>query len=102
MSRLQLFHEQMKDWQIEQVNRYLKGEHIKSSRGTRREREDVTYYMIDVIESECGIHSDGIPVGEIYPSRYKREKKRRERFWKKVNAGKIIDSRRGYDKYRRS
>ena len=98
---LKLARNQMLDYTIEYVNRFVKGERVFKSRSTRREREDVSYSMIQLINDACGIHSDGISFGEIYPARYKREKKRRERYWKKVNDGKITDSRRGYDKYRK-
>ena len=99
---LDIFKIQMVDYEIEIINRFINGERVFKSRSTRREREDVSFSVIHLINDVCGIHSDGIPVGELYPSRYKREKKRRERYWKKVNNGKIIDSRRGYDKYRRN
>ena len=99
--RIDIIRTELVDYQIGIINRFINGERVFKSHTTRREREDVSYSMIHLINDVCGIHSDGIPVGEIYPSRYKREKKRREKYWKKANAGKIIDSRRGYDKYRR-
>ena len=100
MSLLKELRESMRDHQIALVNKYIQGERVYKSRTTRREREDVSYSMIHLINDDCGIHSDGITAGEFFPSRYKREKKRRERYWRKVNTGKITDSRRGFDKYR--
>ena len=90
----------MLDYQIDLVNNYIKGDRVMKSQTTRREREDVSFSMIYVINDACGIHSDGISMGTIEPMRYKREKQRRKRYWEKVNAGKITDTRRGYDKYR--
>ena len=101
VSRLKELHESIIDHQIDEVNRYLCGERVNKSHSTRREREDVTYSMIYLINSVCGIHSDGIVAGEFYPARRKREKQRRERYWKKVHDGKITDTRRGFDKYRK-
>ena len=94
--------EDMIDREIEHVNKYIAGEHVMLSRGTRRERENVTAIMMMLIEKACGIHTDGIEVGIIYPAMYKREKRRREKYWKRVNAGEITDTRRGYEKYRRT
>lgn len=100
MSRLEELQRSIFDYQIGIVNKYLQGERVHKSRSTRREREDVSFSMIHLINDVCGIHSDGIIVGEIYSGRYKREKKHRERYWGKVNTGKISDTRRGFDKYR--
>ena len=94
--------ENMIDREIEQVNKYIAGEHVMLSRGTRRERENITAIMMMLIEKGCGIHTDGIDVGTINIAGYKREKRRREKYWKKVNAGEITDTRRGFDKYRRN
>ena len=100
MSRIHLIHEQMKDYEIEQVNKYLKGEHVHSKRG-RYEREHVTSCLINAIEDECGIHAKGIEVGSIHINRYKREKKRVAKYWAEVRLGKRTDTRRGFDKERK-
>ena len=100
MNRLEELHRAMTDHQIDLVNNYIQGERVYKSHTTRREREDVSFSMIHTINEACGIHSDGLSMGTIDPAGYKREKKRREGYWKKVNAGKITDTRRGYDKYR--
>ena len=94
--------ESLDDYLILMVNKYIQGEWIHKSRTVRRECEDVSYSMIHLINDACGIHSDGIELGEIYPARYKREKKRRKRYWKRVNDGKSTDTRRGFAKYRRT
>ena len=101
VSRLKELQESIIDHQIDEVNRYIQGERVKKSLSTRREREDVSFSMIHLINDVCGVHSDGITVGEIFPARHKREKKRRARYWKKANTGEIIDTRRGFDKYRK-
>ena len=101
MNRMQLIHEQMKDYEIGQVNRYLKGEHVHNKRG-RYERDHVTSCLIHAIEDECGIHTKGIEVGAIHINRYKREKKRVSKYWAEVRAGKRTDTRRGFDKERRT
>ena len=100
MNRIQLIHEQMKDYEIEQVNRYLRGDHVHSKRG-RYEREHVTSCLIHAIEDEYGIHTKGIEVGWIRLGQYKRETKRREKYWERVRKGETTDTRRSFDKERR-
>ena len=101
MSRLETILEQMKDYEIDQVNRYLKGEHVDYRRG-RFERDHVTWCLIAAIERECGIHAKGIEVGSIHLTRYKREIKRRKKYWERVRKGETTDTRRGFDKERRN
>ena len=100
MSRLKELQRTLLDYQIDLVNNYLQGERVLKSHSTRREREDVSFSMIHLINDACGIHSDGLSLGTLNPAGYKRDKKRRERYWRKVNTGKITDTRRGFDKYR--
>lgn len=80
MNRLERMREEMKDWEIDQVNRYLKGERVHYKRG-RYERQHVAACLTSAIESECGIHSKGISVGTIYLGAYKKEVKRIKRYW---------------------
>lgn len=101
-SRFEDIRERMVDNDCELVNRYIKGERVIKSLSTRRERVNITAVLEILIKDACGIHSDGISLGTINPAGYKREKKHRERYWKKVHAGEITDTRRGYDKYRRT
>lgn len=92
--------EQMQDWEIDQVNRYLKGEHVHYKRG-RYEREHVTACMRGVIERACGIHAKGIEVGAFYIGRYKREVRRKKRYWDRVIAGLTTNTQRGFERERR-
>lgn len=100
MNRLQRIREHMKDWEIDQVNRYLKGEHVHYKRG-RYERQHVACCLTSAIENECGIHAKGISVGTIYLGAYKKEVKRRKRYWDRVLAGETTDSQRGFDRERK-
>jgi len=100
MNRLELIREKMKDWEIDQVNKYLKGEHVHYKRG-RYERQHVAACLTSAIETECGIHSKGISVGTIYLDAYKKEVKRRKRYWDRVQAGETTDTQRGFDKERK-
>lgn len=99
MNRLERIREQMLDWEIDQVNRYLKGEHVHSKRG-RHERWHVAACLVGAIERACGIHTKGISVGTIHLGAYKKEVKRRKKYWDRVIAGESTDSRRGFDKER--
>lgn len=99
MSRFQLMREQMQDWEMDQVNRYLKGEHVHHKRG-RYERWHVAACLTGAIERECGIHARGIEVGHISFGDYKREVRRRKRYWDRVVAGQTGNTQRGFDKER--
>jgi hypothetical protein len=99
MNRLERMREEMRDWEIDQVNRYLRGEHVHYKRG-RYERQHVAACLTGAIESECGIHAKGISVGTIYLSAYKREVRRRKRYWDRVVADESIDTRRGHERER--
>lgn len=100
MNRLERIREKMLDWEIDQVNRYLKGEHVHYKRG-RYERWHVAACLVCAIERECGIHAKGIQVGSIHLSRYKKEVKRIKKYWDRVVAGKSTNSQRGFDKERK-
>jgi len=93
--------EKMTDYEINIINSYLKGTRCFKSQTTRIERYGVTSMMIHLINEACGIHSDGIAVGTLDIGGYKREIKRREKYWKHVHNGETVDTRRGYDKYRK-
>lgn len=99
MSRLERMREEMKDWEIDQVNRYLKGEHVHYKRG-RYERQHVAACLTGAIERECGIRSKGISVGTIYLNAYKREVKRIKKYWDRVVAGESTNTCRGFDRER--
>lgn len=58
-NRFQRMRDEMKDWEMDQVNRYLKGEHIHYKRG-RYERQHVAACLTNAIETACGIHAKGI------------------------------------------
>jgi hypothetical protein len=100
MSHIEKMMEEMVDYEIDMVNRYINGEHVHPKRG-RFERDDVTACMTMAIERACGIHQKGIEVGSFHFARYKREKKRVERYWADVRAGKRTDTRRGFDTERK-
>jgi hypothetical protein len=91
--------EQMQDWEIDQVNRYLKGDHVHYKRG-RYERQHVAACLTNAIRTACGIHAKGISVGTIYLGAYKKEVKRIQRYWDGVVAGESTDTQRGFDKER--
>jgi len=99
MNRFERMREQMQDWEIDQVNRYLKGEHVHYKRG-RHERWHVAACLTGAIERECGIHAKGIEVGSIHLGAYKKEVKRIKRYWDRVVAGESTDTQRGFDKER--
>ena len=99
MNSLQRIREEMRDWEIDQVNKYLKGEHVHYKRG-RYERQHVAACLTGAIERECGIRAKGISVGTIYLSAYKREVKRIKRYWDRVVAGESTDTRRGHERER--
>jgi hypothetical protein len=79
---------------INTVNDYIKG------KKNRNGESHVRCLMMIIIERECGIHRKGIEVGSISFTRYKKEVKRREKYWAKVRAGEITDTRRGFDRER--
>lgn len=99
MSVLRKAMDEMLDYEIDQVNRYIDGEHVHYKRG-RYERWHVAACLRGAIERTCGIHPKGIEVGSFHFARYKREVKRREKYWAEVRAGKRTDSRRGFDRER--
>lgn len=89
----------MYDSMAEEVNAYIKGEKCRSNRGG--ERYHIRILMMMVIENACGIHSNGIAVGRIDFAQYKKEVRRRKRYWDRVRAGETIDTRRGFDRERK-
>jgi hypothetical protein len=91
--------EEMKDWEIDQVNRYLRGEHVHYKRG-RYERQHVAACLTGAIESECGVHAKGISVGTIYLDAYKKEVRCIKKYWDRVVAGESTDTRRGHERER--
>lgn len=99
MNRLGRMREEMKDWEIDQVNRYLKGDHVHYKRG-RYERQHVAACLTSAIESECGIHTKGISVGTIYLGAYKKEVRRIKKYWDRVVAGESTNTQRGFEKER--
>ena len=100
MNRFERMREEMKDWEIDQVNRYLKGEHVHYKRG-RYERQHVACCLTSAIERECSIHAKGISVGTIYLGAYKKEVRRIKRYWDRVVAGESSNSQRGFDRERK-
>jgi len=99
MNRLQRIREQMRDWEIDQVNRYLRGEHVHYKRG-RYERQHVAACLTQAIEDECGVRAKGIEVGHIYLDAYKREVRRKNKYWDRVVAGESTNTQRGVDRER--
>ena len=64
---------------IERINRYIQGEHVMKSRGTRIERDNVTAVMMMNIESNLNIVITGDDIGSFHFGMYKREIKRKRR-----------------------
>lgn len=99
MNRLERMREEMQNWEIDQVNRYLQGEHVHYKRG-RYERRHVAACLTGAIERECGIHAKGISVGTIHLGAYKKEVKRIKKYWDRVIAGESTNTQRGFEKER--
>ena len=77
-----------------EVNDYIHGK--KNWRGENHVRT----LMIMTIERTCGIHQKGVAVGHIDYTQYKKEMKRRKKYWDRVRSGETTDTRRGFDKER--
>lgn len=86
--------EEINDSFIKEVSDYLAGEK------NRRGEPHVRFIMIMLIDDFCGIHSKGVEAGYIDYTRYNKEMTRREKYWAKVRAGEIIDTRKGFDRER--
>ena len=93
MNRFEII-EAMEDYMINEVNEYIQGK--KNWRGEQHVRAG----MRMVIEGACEIYSKGIEIGSIHFSRYKKEIKRRKKYWGRVRCGETIDSRKGFEKER--
>ena len=77
------------------VNHYIKGKYHKKG------ELHIRTLMLMVIEKTCGIHQKGIELGGFDYGRYKREVRHKARYWAKVRAVEIVDTRRGFDKERK-
>ena len=83
--------EDYSDLLIKEVNDYI----VKGKKNKRGE-ENARAAMILAIEKACRIHPKGIEVGQIDYERYKKEVRRRKKWWDRVRSGDATDSRNGF------
>ena len=67
----------------------------------RYERQHVAACLEGAIERECGIHARGIEIGHIHFKAYKKEVRRRKKYWDRVARGESTHSQRGFARQRR-